>query len=178
MSEIIYSTNDKMSIDVFYENNYELFVIYGLSIDKDIEIVKDAIQNAFIQYLEKKPLFSNEFKAKAYFFRAIKNYLINIYRRAGVHDKYLKLDNKNHNLNIEEQIIKSEVEQAAISLIDSLPPMAREVFIKSIMGYKASDIAKDMNITIDAVKSQKKKAKKIISESKNLIYFLNILTLF
>lgn len=55
-------------------------------------------------------------------------------------------------------IIEEEVHREIIAAIDKLPPERRRVVELSMVGYSQEEIAEKLNISVNTVKTQKRKA--------------------
>ncbi|ARS40236.1 hypothetical protein CA265_11465 [Sphingobacteriaceae bacterium GW460-11-11-14-LB5] len=129
---------------------------------KDKELAEDMVQDAFMVYLEQRENVSTNFNAvKSFLYTAIKNACLNKIRHNNVVDLY----NKKNPLNIYtdpeilEGIIHAEVIAEIYDKINALPPgCAMVIRYGYLEGLSNSEIADRMNISINTVKSQKKRA--------------------
>lgn len=129
---------------------------------KDKEIAEDMAQDAFIVYLEQHEKISDNFNAvKSFLYTAVKNACLNKLRHSKVVDVY----NKKNPLDIYtdpkllEGIIHAEVIAEIHEKINSLPHgCAMVIRYGYLEGLSNSEIAKSMNISVNTVKSQKKRA--------------------
>ena len=129
---------------------------------KDKELAEDMAQDAFIVYLEQREKISDNFNAvKSFLYTAVKNACLNKIRHHNVVDLY----NKKNPLDIYtdpkllEGIIHAEVIAEIHEKINSLPQgCAMVIRYGYLEGLSNSEIAKEMNISINTVKSQKKRA--------------------
>ena len=58
----------------------------------------------------------------------------------------------------EEQLFPEEIYRRLLTMIDSLPPRQREVFLMHMDGARNKEIAEKLNISVNTVKIQKKRA--------------------
>jgi RNA polymerase sigma-70 factor (family 1) len=129
---------------------------------KDKELAEDMAQDAFITYLEQQETISDNFNSiKSFLYTTVKNACLNKIRHHQVIDVY----NKKNPLDIFsdpkilEGIIHAEVIAEIYDKINALPKgCAMVIRYGYLEGLSNSEIAVAMNISINTVKSQKKRA--------------------
>lgn len=128
---------------------------------KDKDLAEDMAQDAFIVYLEQRESVSGNFNAiKSFLYTSVKNACLNKIRHNNVVDVY----NKKNPLDIHtdpkilEGIIHAEVMAEIYEKINALPEGCEMVIRYSyLQGLSNGKIAELMNISINTVKSQKKR---------------------
>ena len=128
---------------------------------KDKDLAEDMAQDAFMVYLEQREEISTNFNAiKSFLYTAVKNACLNKIRHNNVVDVY----NKKNPLDIYtdpkilEGIIHAEVISEIYEKISALPQGCEMVVRYSyLQGLSNGKIAELMNISINTVKSQKKR---------------------
>ncbi len=128
---------------------------------KDMELAEDMAQDAFIVYLEQQEKISDNFNAvKSFLYATVKNACLNKIRHHNVIDLY----NKKNPLDIYtdpkllEGIIHAEIIGEIHEKINALPKgCAMVIRYGYLEGLSNSKIAETMNISINTVKSQKKR---------------------
>ena len=70
-----------------------------------------------------------------------------------------------------DEIIGAEVMRLLFQTIDQLPPRCREIFLLYMDGMKNEKIAETLQLALDTVKNQKKKALHILRERLGDFYF-------
>jgi len=61
-----------------------------------------------------------------------------------------------------DKVLEEEIYFHLIKSVDSLPQRCREIFELSLRGVKNAEIAIQMKISVETVKSQKKRGKKLL----------------
>ena len=75
-------------------------------------------------------------------------------------------------------MLEEEVYSNLLKALDKLPKRCKEVFELSLKGYKNDEIAQAMEISLETVKSQKKRGKSLLSSVlKNLAAYLLLLVI-
>lgn len=152
---------DKAAFSEIYEEFIDLLFAYGCKITRDHELVKDCIQDVFIELHRLQPvLFHPEY---------IEFYLIKSLKNAILHK--MQKDSKIKNVSLKEMIdfeLKFEIEKDIYDLesdrlqaerlktiLQSLDPQKRELlYLRFSTGMNYSDIGQILKINPDTVKKQ------------------------
>lgn len=119
--------------------------------------VEDVVQETFINLWEKRGIYSDMVYFKAYLYKSLYNNALFYLRQHKVSedvDPGIEDDTESA-LNA---IIEEEVHREIIAAIDKLPPERRRVVELSMVGYSQEEIAEKLNISVNTVKTQKRKA--------------------
>ena len=147
--------------DLFRKYSQDLYR-YSLSILKDEDDAKDAVQEAFIRYIEKEKSFRGECSQKSWLLIIARNYCYSKLKRADQSNEIINDEtfNECYELHIEEEITLNEA-------LKSLSPLQNELlFLKEYGGYSYNEIAEITNLTLENVKTilfrARQKLKKIL----------------
>jgi len=147
--------------DLFRKYSQDLYR-YSLSILKDEDDAKDAVQEAFIRYIENEKSFRGECSQKSWLLIIARNYCYSKLKRADQSNEIINDEtfNECYELHIEEEITLNEA-------LESLTPLQNEMlFLKEYGGYSYNEIAEITNLTLDNVKTilfrARQKLKKIL----------------
>lgn len=153
--------SDQAAFSEIYEEFIDLLFAYGCKITRDHELVKDCIQDVFIELHRLQPvLFHPEY---------IEFYLIKSLKNAILHK--MQKDSKIKNVSLKEMIdfeLKFEIEKDIYDLesdrlqaerlktiLQSLDPQKRELlYLRFSTGMNYSDIGQILKINPDTVKKQ------------------------
>ena len=72
---------DEKAFECLYRRYYQMLLCYGLNINPDQDVVKDAIQDLFVRLMSGRRRLSETTSVKGYLLRALKNSLIDIFDR-------------------------------------------------------------------------------------------------
>lgn len=163
----MFSKNGEDVVDVLqpeqlFKKLYRRLYDFAYYLLKDKELAEDVAQDAFVVYLEQQDSIAANFNAvKSFLYTTVKNACLNKIRHNNVVDVY----HKNNPLDIYsdpqilEGIIHTEIIAEIYDQINALPPgCAMVIRYGYLEGLSNSEIAKLMNISINTVKSQKKRA--------------------
>lgn len=143
---------------------YPRLISYSLQFVKSKVIAEEVVADCFVKLWEKREELGHIENIKSYLYTMVRNtsftYLSNnkqdVELNQNLHDQATKIDNK---------IIIEEVHATLYRALDSLPNGCRVVFeLSCLKGLKYKDIASDLNISINTVKSQRARAIKLLRE--------------
>lgn len=133
---------------------------------------EDIVQNAFIKLFESFNGEKNINAAKAFLYKTIRNECLNLIKHEAVKQKYSHASE--NNINTEtfflEKIIEEETFSYLSNAIKQLPEQCQKVLTLSLNGLKNNEIAEDLQISINTVKSQKKRAYQKLREQLKDVY--------
>lgn len=141
-----------------------------------IMVVEDVVQETFINLWEKRGIYSDMVYFKAYLYKSLYNNALFYLRQHKVSedvDPGIEDDTESA-LNA---IIEEEVHREIIAAIDKLPPERRRVVELSMVGYSQEEIAEKLNISVNTVKTQKRKAYAFLREELQHLFVLFLMLL-
>lgn len=168
--------NDTLSnrylIKDYFEEWYPGLVVFAQQFIQSRHEAEDIVQNAFIKLFQNFGKEKNVFAAKGYLYKIIRNECINILKHEAVKRKHgqqaiSELISEQYYLN---KVIEEETYSTISSAIKSLPDQCRKILTLSMNGLKNDEIAEDLSISINTVKSQKKRAYKRLKEQLRDVY--------
>ncbi|NPA36559.1 MAG: RNA polymerase sigma-70 factor [Chlorobi bacterium] len=169
---------NKKAFKTFFNKNYEKLVIFANGYLYDQQASEDIVQDVFIYIWENARKLKIESSLDGYILVMVRNRCINFLKSINLTDvdNLLELNSIMLSEDFYEYDNNEETEKThnqILKIIDSLPDKMREIAKKRfIQGYKYQEIAEEMSISVNTVKTQLKRAKKIIAE---LIAFITII---
>jgi RNA polymerase sigma-70 factor (family 1) len=164
---------------ILYQTYYKALVYYTMQQIDSLEAAEDIVQELFISIWEKNLQFSNDTSFRVYLYNSIRNSSINYIRHKEVEANYQKLNALIASEEVEEEIhfiFEDNIYKELFRIIDDLPKRSREVLLLLMEGKKVKEVAESLNITVETVKTHKKRA--ILFIRKHLdksTYFLFVL---
>ena len=146
----------------FFDSYAEQLYHYALGFVRYREEAEDIVQKAFLQMWTNRKKMVYIGPVYAYLCRSVKNACINYHLRKKVEERYrqeMLMTEADEEDNFEELYARLQ------AVMDKLPPKCREIFILGCvesMSYK--EIADQLNISINTVKTQMKVAYKKIKD--------------
>ena len=168
-------SGDKKAFKGFFEALFQPLCAFGYRYLSDRSAIEDMVQEAFTTYWEQRLAFDELNAAKSFLYTTVRNKCLN-------HLKHLKVRSSNQEALIYElesdhfysnQVISEEVFGQLYAEIKHLPESSQKVMLLALKGMKNKEIASELNISENTVKTQKKiaysKLKKKLSPALNSI---------
>ncbi|NOU60857.1 RNA polymerase sigma-70 factor [Marinifilum caeruleilacunae] len=150
-----------------YDKYYEALFLFGQKYIPNSDVVEDLVQESFIKVWEKKSSFFHEAALKAYLYKTVRNACLNYLDHQKVERNY-ESQSKEDVLSEDyflNNVIDEEVNRIIAETVNKLPESARIIYLLSLKGLKNAEIAEDLNISINTVKTQKQRASKFLKEN-------------
>ena len=150
---------DRASFRAIYDRYSENLFRYAMKVIKNRTVCEDIIQDVFIALWSKRE--KTEISAlKPYLFQAVKYQIFNHFRDSKFSSEDLtRLNIIDVSMNVSQKLEYSELEQRIRNHVDSLPQRCRQIFLLSRYQHKSNkEIAKELDISVQAVKNQISKA--------------------
>ena len=164
-----------------FNHFYKGLVLYANNFLFDQQASEDVVQEVFISLWENAKNIEIKTSLKAYLYAMVRNKCLNYLKSVKVTDD-LNLIDLNSMLVLEDDLdLISEEEKTIVynhilKIIETFPESMQQVFkLKFIENYKYEEIADEMGISVNTVKTQLKRAKVKISES--LVIVLALLSI-
>ena len=169
-----FKSGDEYSFKQIYEKYFPLMKYYGQNYIKDEQTIHDLIQEVFIKLWAKRKQFENENMIKNFLYKVMKNTCLTFIRNQKVKEKHAEFLKEE---DIEESFLNKVIEIEVYSILgdvfDELPPTCKKVYKLSLEGLGHSEIAEELNITINTVKKHKNRANHYLkSRLENLLSLL------
>ena len=174
LDKIWFSNGDSIDFKDFFKENFVIFSSFAFRYIPDPDICEDIVQEVFLSFWEKRGSFRSKVSAKSFFYISIRNTCLNKIKHDKVKSKYLK-----HNQYIEEtsdffleSVFKNEVYREIYQEVNKLPEMAQKVLRLTLRGKNNQEIADQLGIALNTVKTHKNRTFKILRKNlENLYYF-------
>ncbi len=160
-----------------YDFYFRSLCFFAYSYVKNQAEAEDIVQGAFIKLWQGNCDDILPDKLGGYLYASVRNGSLNAQRKKRNQERYeseafgevFQDWQEDESLNI----VKSEVYREIIGCIEKLPPRMQEVFkLSYIMGMRDEDISQRLSISINSIKTQKRRAKDILKEDLQYIRML------
>ena len=147
-------------LEYLFNKYYEILCQFSYSIVKDNDVSRDIVQDFFIKYWEKYQHQDQPDNFEAYAYVSVKNRSINYLESEQVKQRHKQgieqsLYSDDHQPHSDNEAYRSRL----LTAISQLPEQRRRVFTMSaVEGLKYTDIAQKLDISINTVKTQIRKA--------------------
>ncbi len=124
----------------------------------DLAVVEDLVQEVFISFWEKRRDFDHPAALKSFLYTSVRNRCLNHLKHLAVEKKHepALLYQLESEQQFSRQVIEEETFRHLLSEIRNLPEASREIMILALNGLKNPEIAEELGISVNTVKTQKK----------------------
>ncbi|MFC2090370.1 RNA polymerase sigma factor [Bacteroidota bacterium] len=149
---------DKKIFRELFDSYFNPLTGFGYKYVPDHFVVEDIVQEVFLSFWQKREDFDHINAIKTFLYTSVKNKCLN-------HIKHLEVERKHEPSLIqkfesdhyfEERVIEEETFNQLYVEIRNLPPSAQEIMLLAMNGMKNPEIAEELNISVNTVKTQKK----------------------
>lgn len=164
MDENIYIKNlhsgDESIFRSIFEEYHPRLCYFASTLLPSTEAPEDVVQEAFVKLWQRRSHFHDASSIKAFLYITVKNQCLNLCKHQLVVRKYNFLSHtESSDEVIGDSIIESEVLENVYRALGKLPAGCRQVVqLSYFKGLKNKDIARQLNVSINTVKTQKKRA--------------------
>ncbi|WP_405609111.1 RNA polymerase sigma factor [Polaribacter sp. Asnod1-A03] len=164
----------KVVFDTFYERLHAFSYKYVL----DSYAAEEIVENIMLHIWEKRDKLDTINNIKPYLYTSVKNASLDYLKKV---KKVIPLNTSHNNISMfDTYVIEEETHSLLINAIDLLPEKCKDVFKRCcIEGHKYKDVAEDLKISVNTVKSQRARAIQILREElkdyPSCIFFINFL---
>lgn len=154
---------DAAAFHSLYKDYYKVLVAHSVQIIGEQEAAEDIVQELFSRIWERQEPFQSLVSLRTYLFNSIRNASLDYLKHKDVENSYLQKVAQEHQeyhikeMDEEDRFFSEEVYRQLFLAIDALPDRCREVFLHAMQGKKNEEIATALNISLETVKTQKKR---------------------
>lgn len=160
---------DAEAFHQLYKMFYKALVYYGWQITDSKETAEDIVQELFSSIWEKQLQFQSIASFRSYLYNAVRNAALNHLKHRDVENSYLERLAGSYEDEAgderEDEFDEEEIYQLLFQTIDRLPERCREVFLMYMDGKKNEEIAQALSISLETVKTQKKRAMQVLRKN-------------
>ena len=149
---------NKEAFKQVFDTYFTALCSFGNRYISDRSVVEDMVQDVFISFWEKRQDFDHINAVKAFLYTSVRNKCLNQLK----HQLVIQKNEKEliHELESEQffanHIIEEEVFNQLTTEIRNLPKSSQEIMILVLNGLTNPEIANELNISVNTVKTQKK----------------------
>lgn len=138
---------------------------FAMKFVKDQESAEEVVEDAMVVLWEKRDKFENLAALKSYLYTTVRNGSLDYLKKNGRNTSLDGLENDQLFSTSDDYILEEEVHAVLYQAIASLPTKCRRVFeLSCIDELRYSEIAADMGISLNTVKSQRARAIQLLKE--------------
>lgn len=154
--------------DKLYAAYYAALCSYANGILKNADVVQDVVQDTLINIWNSGCCFASVKELTWYLYRAVYNNALFWLRTETTHDRLLrKLPVEEMEIPDDEfeHTVQEELIRQVYVHIERLPEERKKILLLSLKGHSGQEIADILNISINTVKTQKKRAFQFLREA-------------
>ena len=162
-----------------FDEFYKSLLLFTQHLLTDNNQAEDLVQDAFIKLWERNENFTSLSSIKVFLYLTVKNSCIDHQRHIQIVEqhiqKHINIQNIEEDDNLEQKIIEAETVRLIDKAIKELAPQSRAVFLLGLKGKKNQEIADELLISINTVKTHKQRALTALRKSLGNDLFLFML---
>lgn len=130
----------------------------------ETDVVEDIAQEAFLVYWEDKKQFCDINALKGFLYSTARNKSLNYRKLKSLRSEILE-NSPDKDDSLYELILEEETYRILYEAIKKLPPQSQRIIELSMKGYKNPEIAEELEVSVNTVKTLKKNAYKFLREN-------------
>lgn len=167
------SRGDLKAFREIHDEMYHSLCLYGYRMISDQNLVADVVQEAFVVLWNKREEFTTLLGTRSYLYAIVRNKVFNHIKK--VQPVFLE-DNPAEEVHFDNQISKEETFKLVREAVAKLPNQTRNVVEFTMNGHTNPEIAENLGISINTVKTLKQKGYTKLREMlKDNVYVLLLL---
>ena len=155
---------------------YRYLVLYAMRYVQLQEPAEDIVQDVFVGLWKGKREYNSFHGFRAFLYESVKNGCLNYLNHRKLEQRYvaytLDMEREEQEDSENYELMREEIYRRIYRVVEELPEGCRKVFEQHLNGKKNEEIAGLLNISVETVKSQKKKAVRMLRERLGNLYIL------
>ncbi len=155
-------------VETAFRKHYKELCLFAMSYVQEPEAAEDVVQDVFVRLLTKKKDILAIKYPRAYLYNATKNGCLNYLEKLKRNQKKKELfqEQMSQTESVEEAMHKADRKMEIYKAVDSLPNQCRKIFIMcNLYELKYKEAAEELDISINSIKTQMKKAYKLLRKA-------------
>ena len=157
-----FAIDRKEIFESLFSDYYGALVCYATKYIKREDIAEDLVQDLFVSLWEGHHVFPSQAALRSFLYISLKNAALDYLKHLNVENQYIEEALAASKFLSEDSFQKEEVFRLLFKQIDLLPERCREIFLLHLEGFDNETIAKRLSLSIETVKTQKKRAMKTL----------------
>lgn len=153
------SRQDPLAYRMLYTDYYRALVMYVQRFVDRLDVAEDIVQDLFVTIWNKHMAFLSFVSFKTYLYTSARNASLDFLKHQDVKQRHAEQwERLQKEENDGSYMFDDEVYRQVYQAVDILAPQCRQVFLMAMDGKKNGEIAQELNIAVETVKTQKKRA--------------------
>lgn len=149
---------DKRAFRDVFDQYFNALAAFGYKYVPDQQTVEDMIQESFISFWEGRKDFDHINAVKSFLYTSVRNKCLNYLKHKKVerkHERNLVYHIESDHL-FSAHVIEEETFNHLFIEIKNLPESSREIMLLALNGLRNQEIADELGVSVNTVKTQKK----------------------
>jgi len=150
---------DSKALKQFFNSFYPSACLFARKYVKEVDVAEDIVQESFIEFWKRREQFTDIKAIKGFIYTVTRNKCLNQIKLSSIHESILR--EKLFSDDFFYEIVQEEETYRILhQAIGELADQSRRIILLSLKGYKVSEIAEELCISVNTVKTLKKNAYK------------------
>lgn len=172
-SNISINLNNDEEFRKLFDNFYIPLCMFANKYVGHNQLSADIVQDCFIKLWQIRGDFFYIHQVKSFLYTAVRNKALNEIEHSKIVNEYAeKIIGKSKDALFHDHVIEEETYRILTGAIDQLPKQMKAIMYMALEGHSNNDIAKELGVSVDTVKSLKKIAYKKLRVLLNDYYYL------
>jgi len=178
---IALARGDEPGLDFFFNLYYSPLIFYSTSLTNHKEVAKEIAAEAFVKLWAKRETIEEWRKVRFLLYKIVHDASIDSVREEAKAKKQIAnlriVTNTSEGSSL-DSLIEAETYNRLYQLLQHLSPRTRQIFRMFYFQKKAiKEIATELNISVNTVKTQKLRAIQALKQYKDVLYFFIVYSL-
>ena len=149
---------DQKAFRNLFDQYFQTLCSFGYKYIPDISVVEDFVQDVFVKLWENHQEFDDINAIKTFLYTSVRNKCLNHIKHKIVIEKHEKniITELESESGIKNHVVEEEVFNNLYNEIKNLPESSKKIMLLALNGLKNPEIADELNISVNTVKTQKK----------------------
>lgn len=168
---------EESAYKLFFDEYYQILGCFAAKYVQETALAEDIVNDVILDLYSHKRNFENIIALKSFLYLSIKNRSLNYLRHNQAKERYLNSCNEEESEGFFlDAIIEEEVYFLLKQAIVNLPEQTRRVYELSLKGFSNEEIAEQLSLSLDSIKSYKKRGKQMLKDKlQGLLYMLSVM---
>ena len=154
---------DNRAFEELFKHFYAPLCSFVAGYVNDEVAAEDIVQDVFFKLLTEKPTFENIIVLKSYLYRVAHNQCLNYLKHQRVREDYASMRmGEEETTTFFNRVVEQELLTLLEEAIRELPSQTGQVMELTMEGLDNAEIAERLNLSMDAVKSHKKRGRQFL----------------
>ena len=164
---------DDRAFKVLFEKYYASLCAFATNFVNDPDVAEDIVQEVFIAIWESDKKYNSYHGFRAFLYDSVKNRCLNYLKHQEVERRHAEILLQEQDEEDEDyRLMREEMYRALHRAVDELPERCRQVFKLHLQGKKNEEIAQMLELSVETVKTQKKKAMHFLREWLGELFYI------